>query len=171
MIFDICTRPSALTTPPTVTQPPAPHSPARSPPKKPSLRKTWDSPADSFLPPPQALAREGRSHSKKSSRRGSTTKDQTLAEPLVLEVRDRARADENTPAPARNPSPRSPRPPVSPASSGLLLLLSPPVLAFICVLNVPRPFLIPYRPIADRTRPRRRSTPGRRRKNSANECL
>ena len=117
MIFDLCTRPSALTTPPTVTQPPAPHSPARSPPKKPSLRKTWDSPADSFLPPPQALAREGRSHSKKSSRHGSTTKDQTLAEPLVLEVRDRARADENTPAPARSPSPRSPRPPVSSSSS------------------------------------------------------
>ena len=109
MIFDLCTRPSALTTPPTVTQPPPP----AHPPKKPSLRKTWDSPADSFLPPPQALAREGRSHSKKSSRRGTTTKDQTLAEPLVLEVRDRARADENTPAPARSPSPRSPRPPFS----------------------------------------------------------
>ena len=114
----------------------------------------------------QAVTNEGRSRSKKSSRRRSTSKDQTPAEPLALEVRDTARADEDAPAPAGSRSPRSP------ASSGLPLL-SPPVRA-----SGFRPrraptlssHLDPVLMNPGFSVPRRRFTPGRRRENSANAC-
>ena len=114
----------------------------------------------------QAVTNEGRSRSKKSSRRRSTSKDQTPAEPLALEVRDTARADEDAPAPAGSRSPRS------------RVFWSPsPLAARSCIRfsSSTRPdplsshldsvLMNPDFPV-----PRRRFIPGRRRENSANAC-
>ena len=100
----------------------------------------------------QAVTNEGRSRSKKSSRRRSTSKDQTPAEPLALEVRDTARADEDAPAPAGSRSPRSiPR---------LLVSLSSrrPFVHPVFVLDAPRPSFLPPRPGPDEPRLFRPST-------------
>lgn len=100
----------------------------------------------------QAVTNEGRSRSKKSSRRRSTSKDQTPAEPLALEVRDTARADEDAPAPAGSRSPRSiPR---------LLVSLSSrrPFVHPVFVLDAPRPSFLPPRSGPDEPRLFRPST-------------
>lgn len=114
----------------------------------------------------QAVTNEGRSRSKKSSRRRSTSKDQTPAEPLALEVRDTARADEDAPAPAGSRSPRS------------RVFWSPsPLAARSCIRfsssTRPDPLSSHLDPVLmnpDFPVPRRRFTPGRRRENSANAC-
>ena len=114
----------------------------------------------------QAVTNEGRSRSKKSSRRRSTSKDQTPAEPLALEVRDTARADEDAPAPAGSRSPRS------------RVFWSPsPLAARSCIRfsssTRPDPLSSHLDPVLMNpgfSVPRRRFTPGRRRENSANAC-
>lgn len=114
----------------------------------------------------QAVTNEGRSRSKKSSRRRSTSKDQTPAEPLALEVRDTARADEDAPAPAGSRSPRS------------RVFWSPsPLAARSCIRfsssTRPDPLSSHLDPVLMNPGfpvPRRRFTPGRRRENSANAC-
>ena len=114
----------------------------------------------------QAVTNEGRSRSKKSSRRRSTSKDQTPAEPLALEVRDTARADEDAPAPAGSRSPRS------------RVFWSPsPLAARSCIRfsssTRPDPLSSHLDPVLMNPGfpvPRRRFIPGRRRENSANAC-
>ena len=114
----------------------------------------------------QAVTNEGRSRSKKSSRRRSTSKDQTPAEPLALEVRDTARADEDAPAPAGSRSPRS------------RVFWSPsPLAARSCIRfsssTRPDPLSSHLDPVLMNPGfpvPRRRFAPGRRRENSANAC-
>lgn len=115
----------------------------------------------------QAVTNEGRSRSKKSSRRRSTSKDQTPAEPLALEVRDTARADEDAPAPAGSRSPRRSRVFWSPS----------PLAARSCIRfsssTRPDPLSSHLDPVLMNPGfpvPRRRFIPGRRRENSANAC-